>query len=148
MKAPASLRIELRRSRLAGAFIVVTHLATAALLAWLPVHASLRALAVIAVGAHALWAIRSASLRSTRSAIVAIELAPDRRVVLVRRDGRRIDGCALPDSYVGERVATLVVRRDGTRRAHALFLLPDMVEPEELRRFRVLLRLGKPRTPD
>ena len=124
----------------------MTHLATAALLAWLPVEASLRALAVIGVGAHALWAIRSASLRSTRSAIVAIELAPDRRVVLVRRDGRRIDGRALPDSYVGERLATLVVRRDGRhlRQTHALLVLPDMLRPEELRRFRVLLRLGRP----
>ena len=138
------MRVELRRSRLAGALIVVTHLATAALLAWLPIDASLRALAVVGVGIHALWAIRNASLRSTRSAIVAIELAPDRRVVLVRRDGRRIDGRALPDSYVGERLATLVVRRDGSRRTHALFLLPDMLGPEEFRRFRVLLRLGRP----
>ena len=143
MKAPASLRVELRRSPLAGAFIVASHLATAVLLAWLPAGAWGRALAVVGVGGHALCAIRSASLRSARSSIVAIELAPDRRVALLRRDGRRIDGRALPESYVGERLVTLVVRRDGSRRKHALLLLPDMMEPEELRRFRVLLRLGK-----
>ena len=147
MKSPASLRVELRRSRLAAALIIATHVATAALLAWLPVDASLRALAVVGVGGHALWAIRSASLRNMRSSIVAIELAPDRRVVLVRRDGRRIDGRALPGSYVGERLATLVVRRDGSRRRHALLLLPDMLGPEELRQFRVLLRLGRPTDP-
>jgi len=147
MKSAASLRVELRRSRLAGALIVVTHLATAALLAWLPIVVWLRALALIGVGAHALWALRRVSLRNASSAIVAIELEPDRRVVLVRRDGGRIDGHALADSYVGERLATLVVRHDGRRRTQALLILPDMAPAEELRRFRVLLRLGRPRSP-
>ena len=147
MRAPSPIRIELRRSRLAGALIVTTHLATAALIAWLPVDAAPRALAVIGVGGHALWALRSTSLRSARSAVVAIELAPDRRVVLWRRDGRGVEGRALADSYVGERIATLVVCSEGSRRVHALLLLPDMMAPEELRRFRVLLRFGKPRSP-
>ena len=147
MRAPLPVRIELRRSRLAGALIVITHLATAALIVWLPVDAALRALAVIGVGGHALWALRSTSLRNTRSAIVAIELEPDRRVVLRRRDGNCVEARALPDSYVGERIATLVVRSEGSRRVHALLLLPDMMAPEELRRFRVLLRFGKPRSP-
>jgi hypothetical protein len=143
MREPASLRVELRRSRLAAALILITHLATASLLAWLPVEATLRALAVIGVGGHALWAVRMAALRSARAAIVAIELAADRRVALVRRDGRRIECSALSDSYVGEWLATLVVRPDGSRRAHALLLLPDMMAAEDLRSFRVLLRLGK-----
>ena len=144
MKSAASLRVELRPSWLAGALIVVSHLASAVLLAWLPVEAWARAFAVIVVGGHALWALRSVSLRNARSAIVAIELEPDRRVVLVRRDGGRIDGRALADSYVGERLTTLVVRRDGSRRTQALLILPDMAAAEELRRFRVLLRLGRP----
>jgi hypothetical protein len=143
MKSVSSVRIELRPSRLAGAFVAVTHLATAMLIAWLPLGESLRALAVIAVGAHCLWAVRSSSSRILKSSIVAVELAADRRVTLVRRDGRRIDGRALADSYVGERLATLVVRRDGSWRTDALWLLPDMVAKEDLRRFRVLLRLGR-----
>ena len=137
-----SVRIELRRSRLAGAFIAVTHLATAALVAWLPFNAPLRALGVAATGAHALWALRSSALRNLRSSIVA-ELAPDRRVALLRRDGRRMDGLALIDSYVGERLVTLIVREDGSRRTGALWLLPDMAPQDDLRRFRVLLRLSR-----
>ena len=144
MKSAQSVRIELRSSRLAGAFIAVTHLATAALLAWLPIDASLRALCVVATGAHALWAVRSSALRNLRSSIVAAELAPDRRIALVRRDGRRVDGTALMDSYVGERLVTLVVREDGSLRTCALWLLPDMAPQEDLRRFRVLLRLSRP----
>ena len=144
MKCVQSVRIELRRSRSAGAFILLTHLATAVLLAWLPIDASLRALCVVATGAHALWALRSSALRSLGSSIVAAELAPDRRVTLTCKDGRRIDGCALVDSYVGERLVTLVVRQDGSPRTRALWLLPDMAPQEDLRRFRVLLRLSRP----
>src|SRR5215471_7122148 len=143
MKAPASVRVELRRSPLAGALIIVTHLATAALIAWLPVDGPLRALAVVGVGGHALRALRTTSLRNARSAIVSLELGPDHRVVLRRRDGSRMEARALADSYVGERLVTLVVRREGSRRAHALLLLPDMIAAEDMRRFRVLLRLGR-----
>jgi hypothetical protein len=144
MKTVPSVRIELRRSPLAGAFIVVTHLATAALLAWLPMDAPLRAICAITTGAHALWAVRSSALRSLGSSIVAAELAPDRRVTLICKNGRRIDGCALVDSYVGERLVTLVMRQEGSRRTRALWLLPDMAPQEDLRRFRVLLRLSRP----
>jgi hypothetical protein len=57
---------------------------------------------------------------------------------------RRMDGFALMDSYVGERLVTLVVRQDGSRRTRALWLLPDMAPQEDLRRFRGLLRLSRP----
>ena len=144
MKSARSVHIEIRPSRIAGAWIALTHLATAALLAWLPLHGLLRSVAIIAVGAHCIWAIRASSLRSLRSSIVAAELAADRRVALMRRDGRRIDGSVLPQSYVGEWLATVIVRRDGRRRSLALLLLPDMVDAEDLRRFRVLLRLSRP----
>lgn len=144
MKSARSVRIEIRPSRIAGAWIVATHLATAVLLASLPLHALLRATSVIAVGAHCIRALRASSLRSLGSSIVAAELAADRRVALMRRDGNRIDGCVLPQSYVGEWLATVIVRRDGSRRSLALWLLPDMVGAEDLREFRVLLRLSRP----
>jgi hypothetical protein len=143
MRSAPSVRLELRPSRLAGAFIVVAHLATAMLVAWLPVAAPLRMLGVIVVGAHTLWALRSAARRELGSSIIAVELASDRHVTLVRRDGRRIEGRAVADSYVGERLATLVVRPDGTWRKCSLWLLPDMAAPEDLRRFRVLLRISR-----
>jgi hypothetical protein len=50
----------------------------------------------------------------------------------------------MADSYVGEWIATLVVRPDDRPWPWALLLLPDMAGAEELRRFRVLLRLGRP----
>ena len=144
MAPPQSIRVELGASRLAAAFILTTHLATAFLVAWLPGSAALRAAVVIAVGAHALWALRQSAGRSLRSSIVGVELGADRHVTLLRRDGGRIEGSVRAESYVGERLVTLVVRRSGSWRSCTLWLLPDMAAPEELRAFRVLLRMGRP----
>jgi hypothetical protein len=144
MHSPRPARIDLRPSGVAGLFVVITHVATAALLAWLPLDAWLRGVAVVAIGIHGLWTIRRSSLLRLGSSVVAVELQVDRRVALIRRDGARIDGRALPASYVGEWLATLIVRCDGSRRTLALCLLPDMADADELRRFRVLLRLSRP----
>jgi hypothetical protein len=143
MHSPRPVRIELRSSRVAALFVAITHIATAGLLAWLPLDAWLRAIGVVAVGMHGLWALRRSALLSFGGSIVAMELGLDRRVALIRRDGGRIDGCAMPESYVGEWLATLVVRRDGSRHTRSLWLLPDMADADELRRFRVLLRLSR-----
>jgi len=143
MEAPPSLRMELHPSRLAGAFIALTHLATAALVAWLAGSAAVRAAIVIAIGAHALRALRESSLRNLQSSIVAAELHIDRRITLFRRDGGRVEARVHADAYVGERLVTLVVRRSGSWRSCALWLLPDMAAPGELRALRVLLRMGR-----
>ena len=147
MNSPRAVRIDIRVSRAAAAFIALTHVATAALLAGLPLDAWLRAVAVITVGTRGVWELRRSSLLSLPSSIVAVELAADRRVALIRRDGARIDGCALPESYVGEWLATVVVRREGSRRTLALWLLPDMADKDDLRRFRALLRLSRAERP-
>jgi len=144
MRSPRPVRIELRPSSLAAIFVAITHIATAGLLAWLPLDAWLRTIGVVAIGMHGLWALRRSALLSLGGSIVAMELGADRRVALMCRDGGRIDGCALPESYVGEWLATLVVRRDGSRRGCSLWLLPDMADANELRRFRMLLRLSRP----
>ena len=54
MKGPGPLKVDVGRSRLAAAFIFVSHIATASLLAFAPADAMLRAAAVVAIGAHAL----------------------------------------------------------------------------------------------
>jgi hypothetical protein len=144
MEQPQSIRVELGASRLAAAFILVSHFATAILVASMPGGVVLRAAIVIAVGGHALWTLRGSAARSLPSSIIGAELGADRRATLIRRDGGRISGLALPQSYVSEWLTTLLVRPDGRWRAYSLWLLPDMLPREELRRFRVLLRLGRP----
>jgi hypothetical protein len=142
MKGPGPLKVELGRSRLAAAFVFVSHIATASLLAFAPVDAMLRAAAVIAIGAHALHALRTWALQSAARAVVGVELSSDRRAVLIERCGRRCEGEVRAESYVGERITTLVVRPDGARVSRAVAILPDMLPEEDLRRLRVLLRYG------
>ena len=148
MKSAESLRVELGRSRIAAAFIFVSHVATAALLAFAPGNALLRGAAVVAIGAHALHALRNFALQSAPRAVVAVELTADRRAVLFERCGRRYQGRIRVESYVGERLTTLVVRADGARVSRAIAILPDMLPAEDLRRLRVLMRYGRPPQPE
>ena len=147
MKQPAALRVELGRSRLASAFVFVSHVATAVLVAFAPGNALLRAAAVIAIGVHALWTLRIWALRSASRAVIVVELSADHRAVLIERGGRRCEGLVQPQSYVGERLTTLVVRPDGGRVSRAIAVLPDMLPPDDLRYLRVLLRLGDVKVP-
>jgi len=140
MKDPDTLRVELRSSRLAAAIIFVTHVATAGLLALAPGHPVLRAVAVAAIGAHALGAVRTWALQSVPRAVVSVELSADGQIALVERCGRRYEGRIRPESYVGAQLTTLVVRRNGAHVSRAIAILPDMLSTEELRRLRVLLR--------
>jgi hypothetical protein len=147
MKQPAALRIELGRSRLASAFVFVSHVATAALFAFAPGDALLRGAAVIAIGVHALWTLRTWALRSTGRAVIAVELTADHRAVLIERGGRRCEGRVQAQSYVGGRLTTLVVRPETARISRAIAVLPDMLAVEDLRRLRVLLRFGDVKVP-
>jgi len=144
MKEAAILRVELRSSRLATAFVCAGTIATMTLIAWLPGDAALRAIAVLVVGAHGLVSVRVWGLRTSPRSIVAIEVGPDNHVVLTERGGRRVAGRVAADSYVGPSMTTLVVRREGARGSRATAILPDMLPGEDFRRLRVLLRLGEP----
>ncbi len=141
MRGPAPLRIELRRSWLAAACVVIGFGSSAILLALLPFEAPYRASAVLALGAHSIWTVRAWALRTARAAIVGVELSADGRVALIERSGARRQGCVRPASYVGTSLVTLVVRLDGTRRSRAIAILPDMLSAEELRRLRVVIRV-------
>jgi membrane-bound toxin of toxin-antitoxin system len=127
---------------MAAAFVVVGYLATAALLAFAPGPALLRAAAVVPIGAHAVRTLRQWALRTTRSAVIRVEVSADGRAALIERGGLRRDGRLQPASYVGEWLTTLVIRPDGARRSRAIAILPDMLPAEDLRQLRVLLRVA------
>jgi hypothetical protein len=142
MKGPTPVRVRLGRSRWGATFVVVTYLASAALLAFAPGAAALRAAAVVAIGSHAVRTLRSWALRTTPAAVVGIEVSADGRAVLIERDGRRREGRVQPASYVGQWLTTLVVRPDGARVSRAIAILPDMLPADDLRQLRVLLRVA------
>ena len=97
---------------------------------------------MIGIGAYALLTMRYWAMRSASHAIVGIELDADRAVRLIERTGRHIEGIVQPDSYVGALLTTLVVRPEGKRRLRTVAILPDMLPADDLRRLRLLLRLG------
>jgi hypothetical protein len=127
---------------MAAALVIIAYLATAALLAFAPGPASLRAAAVVPIGAHAVWTLRCWAMRTTRTAVIGVELSADGRAAMIERSGRRRDGCVQPSSYVGEWLTTLVIRPDGARTWRAIAILPDMLPAEDLRQLRVLLRVA------
>jgi hypothetical protein len=143
MEAARALRLSLGPSRVAAGLICVSCLASAALVAWLPVAALFRAAMVIGIGAYAIVTVRYSATRSAPGAIIGIELDLDRAVCLTERAGRRIEGVVQPDSYVGALLTTLVVRPQGKRWLRTVAILPDMLPAEDFRRLRLLLRLGR-----
>ncbi|TMH01033.1 MAG: hypothetical protein E6H67_18050 [Betaproteobacteria bacterium] len=144
MKEAAILRVELGRSRLAIAFVCAGTIATMALIAWLPGDAGLRAFGVLITGAHGLASLRVWGLRTSPRSIVAIEVGADNHVALTERGGRRIEGRAGADCYVGASLTTLVVCGKSAFASRATAILPDMLPAEDFRRLRVLLRFGEP----
>jgi hypothetical protein len=132
---------------MAAAFVNVAYVATAALLAFAPGPALLRAAAVVTIGVHAVWTLRRWALRTARTALIGVEISADGRAALIERGGRRCEGCVQPESYVGEWLTTLVVRPDGARLSRAIAILPDMLPAEDLRQLRVLLRVAGSASP-
>jgi len=143
MEAARALRLSLGPSRVAAGLICVSCLASAALVAWLPVAALFRAAVVIGIGAYAIVMVRHSATRNAPGAIIGIELGLDRAVCLTERAGRRTEGVVQPDSYVGALLTTLVVRPQGKRWLRTVAILPDMLPAEDFRRLRLLLRLGR-----
>jgi hypothetical protein len=140
MKGPPPLRIELARSRLAIAFVAVAYLASALVIASIPGSMLLRGLAVVAIGAYALWTLQHC-LQTRPTSIVAVELAADGAAMLFEQGGARRLGRVQPSSYVGTWLVTLVVRIDGARLSRSIAILPDMVSADQLRSLRIMLRV-------
>ena len=137
------LCVMLRPSRIGAALLALATIATAAMLSSLPGEAWVRAAAVVMAGAWGIGALRHMGSMGMRRTIAAIELGADRRAVMTDRAGTRIQGAVEPESYVGARLTTLVLRPDGARRSRALAIWPDTMSVGEFRRLRVLLRHGE-----
>jgi membrane-bound toxin of toxin-antitoxin system len=144
MDSVLRLRVELRASLDASSAVFVGCVATASLIASLPLPWWLRCLATVLVGMYALALSRRWARGSRPNSIVAIELGLDHRVLITQRGGRVIQGNVQADSYVGPLLTTIVLRPDGMGRSTAIAILPDMLPREDFRRLRVMLRFKQP----
>ncbi|MEP6944202.1 MAG: protein YgfX [Betaproteobacteria bacterium] len=128
---------------MAGVAVLSGVTSTAALMASLPIAASLRTAIVLILGTYGLWLARAWADRACKRSVTEILLSSDRRIACTDRQGTCVVGTVADDSYAGRVLTTIVYHAPDRRRARTLALLPDMLDADEFRRLRILLRLGK-----
>jgi hypothetical protein len=135
MKRVASHRFDFGRSRLARAFVLVSHGATTVLLLALPLDAALvasTALLVAALGARE-W-------RCLDQALAGIVVRSDASAVALCRDGRACEGRLVSGSIALPALAVVAWRREGDRRVRFENVPRDRLAPDGHRALRAMLR--------
>ena len=142
MRLPVQLRVSLRPSRVATAAIASLALATFGLWLTLPAPGAVDVLAAVVLAGWAHHHARLHGQRSARRAVVEVLLSSDAVVVVRQRDGRLRAGHVRSASFVHPLFTSIVWRPDGTRWSRSIPLVPDMLDVDDFRRLRVLLRYG------
>ena len=132
MRLPPSVHVVLGPSRIVGAGIGVAALATLAIVFLLSIDAWQQAAA-----------FRVVALRRSRFAITELRLAPDLVLVVHMGNGRLVAGHVRSATYVGAWVTTIVWRADGAYWSRAVLIVPDMLDAEDFRKLRVMLRYAR-----
>lgn len=125
--------------------IAIPLLAIGACASWLAIDAPAWADATViaAVGAWACMAMRRHALLLSSRSPVELLLSEDAILVVRTRAGRLVAGHVRTASFVHPRLTTIVWRPDGARLSRSLALVPDMLDVDDFRRLRVLLRYGR-----
>ncbi len=134
------MRLRLAPSKRLAAALLVLHAAAAA-----AAFASLGGLAgaalAAALGAAGAQAVWSRALLRSASSPAALELEPE-RLVLVLRHGERLEAPRPPRRYVSRLAVALPLRGEARR---TVFVVADMLDPGEFRALRLWALWG--RTP-
>lgn len=139
------LRIVVAPSVRFAALLGVLHAGVAALGAWLPVPAWPKVAFIAAVAWSLKRCLDDAALLRAPSAIVAISVTSEGKVLARARTGKAWLECELlPSSFVSHRVTILNLRARGTRRVHHVVLCCGNANADDLRRLRVWLRWAPP----
>ena len=143
MRPPDQLRVPLRPSRVATAALLV--MAAATLGAWLtlPTPWVVDGLFAVALGGWARHQIRLHGSRTSAQAIVELMLSSDAVIVVRRRDGQLVAGHVRSGSFVHPAFTSIVWRPDRVRWSRSLPLVPDMLDVDDFRQVRVMLRYGR-----
>ena len=142
-----TITIEIRSSRWLLLFILVTHMAATVVVFWL-LSVSLWAVALLVAvlfSGYQAWK-RFVALNAPQTT-VRLKMTATGRCTLYDPLGRCYPARLLGSSFISPRVTVLNFSLGHWRRRH-LVLLPDNVDPEEVRRLRVCLRLGMGEPPE
>ena len=143
MRLPVQLRVSPRPSRVAIAAIVTLAVATFGVVLTLSLPAACDVFAAVVLAGWAHRNLRLHGTRTARSAVVEILLSSDAVVVARRRDGTLTAGHVRSATFVHPWFTSIVWRADGARWSRAIPLVPDMLDLDDFRRLRVLLRYGR-----
>ena len=88
-------------------------------------------------------AVRVHATRNAGRAAIELMLSSDAVLVVRYRDGRLVAGHVRSPSYIHPVFTSIVWRADRERFSRSLPVIADMLDPDEFRRLRVLLRYGR-----
>jgi toxin CptA len=143
MRSPAHLTVTLRRSRIATCWLASLAVLAAVLLAIMPAPAWLDVGGALVVAAWAVHRIRLHGTRRSPRSIVELSLSEDRWIAMRDGAGEVSAGVVLDSSHVHPWFTSIVWRPAGARFARSLPIAPDMLDADDFRRLRVLLRYGR-----
>lgn len=143
MRLPVQLRVSPRPSRVATVAIVALAVVMFGVVLTLPVPAACDVVAAVVLAGWARHHIRRHGTRAARHAVVEILLSSDAVIVTRRRDGKLLAGHVRSATFVHPRFTSIVWRPDGARWSQSVPLVPDMLNVDDFRRLRVLLRYGR-----
>lgn len=143
MRPPIQVRVALRPSRIATCALAALAGFAIVLFVIMPAPLWTDALAALVLIGWAAHRIRQHGLRRAPSSIVEVMLSEDRTIVVRRKDGRMRAGRVLDASHVHPAFTSIVWRPNGARFARSIPVVADMLDPDDFRRLRVLLRYGR-----
>ena len=143
MRLPVQLRVSPRPSRVAMAAIVALAVVMFGVVLTLKLPAACDGFAALALAGWARHHIRLHGTRAAGQAIVEILLSSDAVIVTRRRDGQLLAGHVRSATFVHPAFTSIVWRPDGARWSQSVPLVPDMLNIDDFRSLRVLLRYGR-----
>jgi hypothetical protein len=143
MRLPVQLRVSPRPSRVATVAITALAVVTFGVVLTLATPAACDFFAAVVLAGWAHHHIRLHGTRTARHAVVEILLSSDAVIVARRRDGKLIAGHVRSATFVHPAFTSIVWRPDGARWSRTIPLVADMLDVDDFRRLRVLLRYGR-----
>lgn len=143
MRLPVQLRVFPRPSRVATVAITALAIVAFGVVLTLPTPATGDVFAAVVLAGWAHHQIRLHGTRTARHAVVEILLSSDAVIVVRRRDGKLIAGHVRSATFVHPSFTSIVWRPDGARWSRTIPLVADMLDIDDFRRLRVLLRYGR-----
>lgn len=148
MRPPVQLRVSPRPSRVAAAAIVTFAVAAFGAVVSLPTPIAVDIVAAVALFGWARHQFRLHVTRASARAVVEILLSSDSVIVVRRRNGDLVAGHVRSATFVHPWFTSIVWRPDRRRCSNAIPLVPDMLDLDDFRRLRVLLRYGSREVTD